>query len=108
MDSKNEFKIDITVKQFLNKFFLLTLDWFYCYIEFPEEIEKLYNATWKCSEVIYPKTNRKKLDEFLYIYGNMNVFKVSIIKPGEGFYPNGENIEGLGMIIYIDYNKENT
>lgn len=39
-------------------------------------------------------------------WGNMEVFKAQIIKPGDGTYPTGENLKGIGMIIYVKYNEE--
>ncbi len=98
----DEFNIDITVKQFLNKLFLMSFDWFYCYVNFPDD------KKWECSPLIYWKENRdeKIIDDFMNFWGNLKVFKVQMVRPGNGMYITGKELDGMGMIIYVKYEEE--
>ena len=102
----NDFNIDITVKQFLNKLFLMAFDWFYCYVDFPKDKYQELGGKYECSSLINWKENRdeKIIDDFMNFWGNFKVNKVQII-PKNGMYITGKELNGMGMVIYVKYEE---
>lgn len=106
MDSKNEFKIDITVAQFLRLFYLGNVKWFYCHVNFPEDKFEELNGKWEVSQPMNTKSLLETSNCFMDYWGKMKVSKVEICKPGNGYWANGTALDGLGMIIYVEFEEK--
>lgn len=102
-----KFTTPITVEHFLSLFFLSNIDYFYCYVNFPEDKWYKLNGRWECSSLIKVddiKTDRTNYDKFIKFWGKLNVHKVDIFENDEGFY-NGFTVDGVGLRICVDYSE---